>query len=203
MRSIRTNLSVPVLLLTLALVGVIAVQSYALGRASPRPTVVAVVNLEKLYEGLAERAEEDERLSAIARELQDQIDIQVAEIGVLEEDVQVYPVGSDKYEEVVGKLQFKSLDHQAFTEFSRRKMDVQHAVVLKRIYLSIKDAAAVMAMEQGYDLFFVDDSLAALPDGTEAEVRRQISARRMLYSNPEIDVTTELIARMNEAFAAR
>ena len=57
-----------------------------------------------------------------------------------------------------------------------------------------------MAVESGYDIVFVDDSVVEMVTGTEVEVRRQISARRMLYANPEIDLTEELVTRMNEAF---
>ncbi|MHC5005492.1 MAG: OmpH/Skp family outer membrane protein [Planctomycetota bacterium] len=197
----RNSLSLPVAILLLALVGVVSVQSYALGRAAPSPTAVATVNLEAVFEGLAERADADETLTRMAEGLQAEMDDQTGAITLLEEEVEAYPVESQKHQEALAKLQLASLEHQAFVEFSRRKVDIQKALVLKRLYLTIKEASAIMAMELGYDIIFVDDSLAELPDGTETDVRRQISARRMLFASPEIDVTADLVARMNESFA--
>ena len=87
---------------------------------------------------------------------------------------------------------------QAYNEFSLRKIDVEQSLMLRRIYRSIKEAARTMAEELGYDVLFVDDSVSAIVNGTEKEVRRQISARRMLYTNPQIDLTDTLVARMNQ-----
>jgi hypothetical protein len=56
-----------------------------------------------------------------------------------------------------------------------------------------------MATSNGYDLVLVNDSLAEIPPGTEEELNRQISARRILFANPRIDLTDELIAYMNAA----
>jgi Skp family chaperone for outer membrane proteins len=184
------------------LISALGVQSYALGRANPRPSVIATVDLEAVFDGLSERNAADVALTTMAEELQAEMDAQSEAIDLLEEEVNAYPVGSDKHQEALGKLQLASLEHQAFVEFSRRKVDVEKALVLKRLYLSIKRASAVMAQEMGYDIFFVDDSRSPIPDSTEAEVRRQISARRMLFASPEIDVTDDLIARMNDAFSS-
>jgi hypothetical protein len=61
-----------------------------------------------------------------------------------------------------------------------------------------------MAEQNQYDIVFVDDSIAALPENTtESEMMRQISARRMLYSSPRIDITDFMIAQMNAEFVAQ
>jgi Skp family chaperone for outer membrane proteins len=36
----------------------------------------------------------------------------------------------------------------------------------------------------------------------ETQVRQQISTRRVLYASPSIDITEQLIIRMNNAYAA-
>ena len=60
-----------------------------------------------------------------------------------------------------------------------------------------------MSRANGYDIVLVDDTVAELPeDTTEAETMRQISARRMLYANPQVDISDELIVRMNQDFAS-
>lgn len=165
--------------------------------ANMQPSVLVTVNLERVFDGLDTRAAADERLAAIAEELQGQAETKAAAIDEANEELELLQNGSAAHQEALEDLTRKTLDYQAFAEFSRRKIEVQKAQALKRIYVDIKVAAKAMAEENGYDVVFVDDSVAAMGGGTETEVNRQISGRRMLYVNPAIDATDVLIARMN------
>jgi len=49
---------------------------------------------------------------------------------------------------------------------------------------------------------FVKDYINEIRPGTEDEVERQILERRMIYVDPNIDITDELIRRMNQSFQA-
>ncbi|HVP74364.1 MAG TPA: hypothetical protein VMS30_11540, partial [Phycisphaerales bacterium] len=64
----------------------------------------------------------------------------------------------------------------------------------------IRKAAEAVAMERGYKVVFVDDSIAPIPAGTSEEMTRQISARRMVYTSSDVDITDEMIKRMNASF---
>ena len=62
-----------------------------------------------------------------------------------------------------------------------------------------------MAESEGYDLVIVDDSKAPFTENPDARVSReghilqQIAVRRIMYANPMIDITQDLIVRMNNA----
>ena len=192
----RQNWTVAVF--TVVMVGMFVYQSTAMRPAAPsRPAVLATVNLEVVFESLSERVEADAGLEQLAEELKQQADTLANELDLLKEDLELYAKGSANHQQALEKYSLKSLEYQAFVEFSRRKIEIKKAQSLKRIYRSIKDTSAVLAAEHGYDVVFVDDSVAAMASGTEADVNRQISARRMLYVNPELDVTRQLIERMN------
>lgn len=164
------------------------------------PSSIATVDLERLFSGLNERAEADTALQSMAVQLEAEGLAKRDAIESLNDTLDLYPVGSQKYDETMERLQLGVLDYEAFTEFGRRKLDVEKALSLKRIYLSIKECSQKMAESQGYDVVFVDDSIADLVGGTEAEIMRNISARRMLYTSDAIDVTDELTTLMNQAF---
>ncbi len=72
--------------------------------------------------------------------------------------------------------------------------------MMKKVYTSIRAAAGQLAVERGYSVVFVDDSISPIPPGSEQEMNRQISARRMVYTSPDVDITEELISRMNAAW---
>ncbi len=61
----------------------------------------------------------------------------------------------------------------------------------------------MLAEQEGYALVVVDDSIVDFQSGTEADMMRQISARRMLYASPRVDITDALIMQMNNAFQRR
>jgi Skp family chaperone for outer membrane proteins len=195
----RRPLNGTVTLFALIVVGLLAYQSTATRPVPARPTTIATVNLENVFNGLNARAEADAGLERLAEELKQQADELAREIDALKEDLELYPKNSDNYQTTLESFTLKSLEYQAFVEFSRRKIEVEKALTLKRIYRSIKTAARTLSEENGWDVVFVDDSVAEMQAGTEAEANRQISARRMLYTNPEIDITQALIDYMNQA----
>jgi Skp family chaperone for outer membrane proteins len=188
--------------LIVALTGALAHQSWALRNLMARPTAVATIDLVQVIDGMEERAAEDARLTMLAEELQEEGKAKAEVIGDMEEELKAYAVGSDKYQDMLQKWQLESLRYQAFIEFSRRKLDVQKAHSLRRLYRSVIENARALAEADGYDLVLADDSVSDIPMGTEVEVRRRILSRRTLYANPEVDLTDELIARLNEGFLA-
>jgi Skp family chaperone for outer membrane proteins len=174
----------------------------------PRPPVpslgtVATVDLERVFSNLDEKVAADIRLQALADDLQKQSEAQTREIELLEQNLDLFPAGSEKYQEAEEKFLEATVKLQAYVEFGRRKIDFQKGATLNRLYMSIKGAARLLAERDGYAIVVVDDSIVELQSGTEAEMTRQISARRMLYASPRIDITDALIRQMNNAFQMR
>ena len=95
------------------------------------------------------------------------------------------------------------LNNQAWVTVMSDKIDIESALVMQDLYRSVKTAAAQMASTNRYDVVLVDDSQGELRlDGESRmsrvdQVRQQIASRRMLFVNPVIDITNDLITRMN------
>ena len=79
----RSSILWPIVVLIVALVAV-GSRSDANRHAPARPSVVATVNLEKLFEQLSERGKEDAELTRLAQTLQDQSKTQESVIGDLD-----------------------------------------------------------------------------------------------------------------------
>lgn len=194
-------LNLPMLLMAAMFVSFAGYQSVALRNiANMKPAIVATVDLERVFNQLEERTAADEDLTKMADELQRDGDRRAKAIDALEEELEVYTPGSEQHQELLNKLALASHEYRAFVEWGRRKIDVKKAATLRRIYSSIKDAIEREAKDKGYDIVFVNDSLSPIPVSDESETSRQISARRMLYSSPQIDITRDVIGRMNNEF---
>jgi Skp family chaperone for outer membrane proteins len=202
MRQLNIRKNWPIFTLALAMVMLVGYQATAIRHlAQLKPAVLATVDLEKIFNHLDEREHADTELAQLANELQKNIDGIVRRINALEEELEVYERGSDKYQETLEKLSLLSLEYQADVEWSRQMIEFQRAVILRRIYTSIRAFMDDEAKARGIDIVFVDDTVVELPPGDEQETTRQISARRMLYTNPAIDITDNVIRRMNEQFS--
>ena len=66
------------------------------------------------------------------------------------------------------------------------------------MYDEIVLAATEFAEQHNIDFILTDDSIVELRLGTDVQVVQQMSLRRVVYANPEFDITDELIAWINE-----
>ena len=199
----KFSFPVTLMLILMLLVGVTAYESFAIRSTVKAPPIaVGVVNLEVVFAGLTVRAEADAALQQMADNLQQDGEGQSQAIEDLAADLEDYPPGSDKYQQVLEDYSLKTLEYQAFIEFSRQKISIEKSLIYKRIYQSIRAAATEIAQEEGYQLVIVDDGVRELPPVAEAEMIRQISARKVLYADSSIELTEKLLARMNQATAS-
>jgi Skp family chaperone for outer membrane proteins len=164
-----------------------------------QPTVVATVNLEVIFNNLPQKKAADDELTAFAGELQQQQDKTRAEIDRLAEELGGLAPGTAAYQDKSRQWHRKSFEFQAQIEHNRLKLDNRKGMTLRNLYLAIKAEAKALSDEQGIDIVMLDDAVVDVELGSEADVSRQISARRTLHCNPEIDVTQELIERLKRS----
>ena len=58
----------------------------------------------------------------------------------------------------------------------------------------------ILSEQNGWDYVFVNETVIELPEGDMVDMSALISSLRMLYANPEMDVTDTLIEYMNASF---
>ncbi|MCA9290990.1 MAG: OmpH family outer membrane protein [Phycisphaerales bacterium] len=187
--------------LVLVLLLGVAVAREALSRRpvqdAPTPTVARVVNLTTVFNQLNARAAIDAALQTRAEELQTRAEELRGQIDVLTDALELFEVGSKARTDAELNLQQKGIEYRAFAEFSNRKLEVERGERLAELYGTIRKGAAGLALDRGYQIVFVDDSLDEVTPAPERQVLEQISARRTLYTDPTVDITDELIAWIN------
>ena len=88
------------------------------------------------------------------------------------------------------------------------ELDIEQSVVFQDIYQNIQKAITDLAVAEGYDLVLIDDSHDEVGFNPQSQtprfvqLRQQYASRRIMYANPAIDITNDVIARMNNAFNA-
>ena len=168
-----------------------------------KPTVIATVDLERLYSGLDEHKAGEKRLEETAKELNAKNEKlgQIAQS--LQAELENFKADSPGFFETTKKIQEAVGNMKAFDEFSRRKFDMEKNLLLKNTYQTIKSSLGDICKAQQIDAVFLDDATPPFDPKDTSPVMTQISGRRMLWINPAIDISDVVIKQMNENFSKR
>ena len=96
----------------------------------------------------------------------------------------------------------------AWLRFTQQEIDIDKSLMLENLFRSMQSAAKELAEIEGIDLVIIDDAgkqFELLPKSQlsrEGQVQLQMRSRRVLYRDSAIDISEELIIRMNNDYAA-
>ena len=188
-------------LLTCLALGFFVWQSQAVKQIAPSaPSVVVSVDIERVFSSLEERAFEMANVQSMIGVMNQDLERRRQHIESYEQEFELYQAGSEKWNELLQEQQLSVLEYEAQVEYTRRRALREESKGMRRVYMHIKDAAATLSNESGWDYVFVNDSIVALPDNDNVDMGAQISSRRLLFANQTMDVTDVLIEYMNASF---
>ncbi|MEM7227793.1 MAG: OmpH family outer membrane protein [Planctomycetota bacterium] len=190
----------------LAMVSMLAVDALGTRPLFGRPTSVAVVRIEMVLNQLNERAEAQTELRSLGESIEAEVQRRQANVDALLKERE----GADalRQRELEDQIALMSLENQEWIEFKRSELDLEKALMIEGLYRSVRIAMADLATAQGYDLVLIDDSVREFSVNPESrmpreiQVRQQLLSRRVLYAGDAVDVTNDLVERMNNAFDA-
>jgi Skp family chaperone for outer membrane proteins len=170
--------------------------------APEKPAVVACVDLERVFAGLDRHKAGEARLTDLMKAEATKRDAISAEIQSLQAELENFKADSPNYQETARKLADAAGRLKVFEEFLKRKMEFEQAQVVRGTYGAIKAALPDLCKAQGIDVVFMDDATPPFDRADPRPITQQISGRRMLWFNPQLDITDLVIKKMNESFAA-
>lgn len=198
MPSTRNRFNRPVFAFAVLVLSVIAYQTHAMRTmAMMQPTVIATLDLEKVFGQLQEVNVAEKVLENEIIVLKETNKIAAETIKALQADQEDFPPGGQKFEEIEDRLMRAAYAFKADVDYIKVYKDRRNAEIVRAIYLKISDAAKQVAEMRGVDIVLVDDSIIQVNPGTLVDVNRQIAARRMLYTNPNLDLTVDVVNLMN------
>jgi Skp family chaperone for outer membrane proteins len=199
MRSVNTIVHWSAVLLLLLLASAAVAPSHAVrSAATPRPAIIATVDLEKVFNETDRRAAAEIRLEEIAEEFRVKAGAKRSEEERLKQDLILLVPGTPQYKKAEKKWKQAVLSYRALVEFSKAKLDAKRASFRTEIYQRIIDAVGRFCADQGIDLVLTDDSVIELQEGTDLQIVQQMAVRRVVYASPEFDITDDLIVWINE-----
>ncbi len=89
-----------------------------------------------------------------------------------------------------------------FMESESQRIEVDLARSLERIFADIHGMIRVVAQEKGIDIVMSADRMPDEAAESPTQVRQQILLQKVLYWSPQVDLTSEIVARLNGKYKA-
>ena len=177
------------------------VASMVVGQAGDGATRVAVVNVPVVSEKYQKTADLEAHFEQIRRKLNERRNALKDKIDrtgrSLQEELKP---GTDAYRERRKQLALLEAELQWFIESEGRQADQGLAELLKEIYADILTAVREVARESGIDVVLAADKLPESPPNSAVHVRQQILLQKVLYWNPGLDITDQVVTWLNAKY---
>lgn len=185
---------------TIALAGL----GVARGAASlmANPTAVAVVDMQVVFDGAKILDQYRAQQQAKAEQLKAEQDSRRKDISAMQYDLEALDAGSDQFKKLQEDLSYKAMEFESWVRFQQAKNQHEQGLQLHKLYRDTRTVVAQVAQEQGYDLVVVQDSTNEITWQQPSELQAQIQLRKVLYASDAIDITQDVITRLNNMHSA-
>ena len=195
-------LTASALLLAIGLIGLAGAgaQNAIQGRA--QPTTVAVVQLARVFDELQQTTAINAEFSGRSQRLEREETDRRAEITRLENDLRDLLPGTSAHDQTQQQLAQKVIELQAWIEFQRQMLQRDHALQIEKTYRDIIGGISRVASDVGYDLVIFKPAELEFSNAKPQQVFEEIRLRPVLYARNTIDITDQIIQRMNNEYEA-
>jgi Skp family chaperone for outer membrane proteins len=168
------------------------------------PTPVAVVDLARVFDQVDERADWDVRIEALRGSIQREAAMRKGALEKrLEESDQVAtPEDRQRIRDEVALMQLRL---EQWGTLKTAEVDREESLKWRSLYRNLRRESQRVAEAEGYEMVLVDDSVGDVQTASQAQaslqqqVIEQITNRRILFAANTIDITDQVIVRMNNA----
>ena len=170
-------------------------------RTPPQVPRIATVNLEEVLPALKERDDKLKVLVAKQTEFKGKFDALGEEIKNDKVKLDAEPDSPNKI--LMAKaIREKKLRATFEGEYASKLLAEMEGEMLRELYLRINAAAKVVAKRDGYQLVMTSDEKISVNPGDPESVQRAIAFKRMLYIDPDMDITGDIALYLNNQYAA-
>lgn len=166
------------------------------------PPVVAVLNLERVLNNLDELGARQSERQALIDQRRAMVEKLQRDLDQAKTDLNILPKNSPDYQK---KLE-EALLTQATLEFQQKLatqlLDNKTAEISKNLFEKIRDATARLAKQRGYNLVLSNDSESPIELGDVTAVTRQLAMRKIMYADPSLDISDDVLQLMNNEWKA-
>ena len=170
--------------------------------AAAQPTKSAVCDLFVILKNYDRGNDLKKELKARVDKITAEGDKRGKEITKIQDTLEELKPGSKEYDAQLNKMTQLTIDRQAFLNYQDELAKRETYRYTKEVYQDVLDAIEKVAKERGYQLVLFKES-PNLVSRTYDELLEQISRRKVLYSDPSLDITDDVLKRINRDYAVK
>jgi len=170
--------------------------------SAPAQTKVGVVNIVALFDALHEKTAADDSIDKMSKVLDQEYTKRQDEVNGLKNEMAhpTFAPGSPEYQKNQDDLLRKARELESFPQYRADKLSLEMRIRTASLYKKINLAVAEYAQKNGYALVFVADQVDLDKASTQDSLPQIVATRKLLYFLPGLDITNDLIRKMNVDF---
>ncbi len=195
----------PLFLLSLAAVIFAAsgmINSFAQSGGNAKAVSAAVVDVDNVFQGLAEREQIEARITSQIEKLQEKEQAKRQEIKDIQTELGVLSPDSPEYDKRRQDMEHLVIELQVELQYQQRQIEIEKALQIENLYRKILLNIEEIAQQRGYDLVLFKDQTPSLRGANQQQLAAMIQVRKLLYSAPSLDITETVKQRMNARHTA-
>ena len=151
-------------------------------------------NYQKAKDRTADLNRQRDEIAGEARKRQDAIE-------EIQKELKGLNPGSKEHEQRFMEVQRLKINREAWLKFKTNKAVRDHGRVTREMYADAQKYVAVVAKRHGFTVVLYGRG-GPLMGRNPTELLADIVGRTLLYTDPAVDMTTEVLSAMNEAYRA-
>ena len=157
---------------------------------------IGVVNIRGIFESCQRSVRYREKTLAERGKIEAELSKLTKEIEAEKAGLQTLKVNSDDYMAQVKEILTKQAHLQAQQKFYEQQLPLKEQIMIEELYKDILRETGKISEQRGLSLVF-DKSKPELPASSSSELTLIISSHKLLYSNGCIDITDEVMAKVD------
>ena len=172
----------------------------ASGNLTGQPTAVAVVDIVMVLESLKEKVQVEADLKTRLERLNEDEQNRKKDLQALQGDLEILAPGTPAFQEKQDELEKGVIELQAWKGFQQKKLYRENAVHIENLYRKATESIGAVARENGYDIVMFKEKPVDFSSAKPEALSTLIQVRKVLWVSDELDLTEQVIQRMNNEF---
>ncbi len=168
-----------------------------------RPTSVAVMDVERAFNAMKEKAQIEADLQVQTQKLQEEKTNREKELRQLQADLEILAPDTPAFVQKQSDLEQKAVELQSWAQFQTAKVNRERAVQIEGLYRKLSEGAGRVAKENGYDLVIFKEGAVNFRRANPEQLSALIQIRKLLWAADDLDITDLVLTTLNNEYVNR
>ncbi|MFG0249749.1 MAG: OmpH family outer membrane protein [Phycisphaeraceae bacterium JB051] len=189
------------LVMVVAMMGVLSMPGKA--QAQARPTAIAVIDVEKAMVALEEKTQVEADMKTEFEQIKQDHEGRRTKLKQMKEDMDLLQPGTDAYMKKAEEFNLEGMQLEAWYKYKQARMQSESVLQLGNMYRKLIETVGKIAGENGYDMVLFKEKQPSFNNVKPEALSTIISMRKVLWVRNDLDITDQVVQRMNNEWRNR